>query len=114
MANALKGEAIVKVEAGEFTLAYDLGALVAIEGETGKSLQDALNELDGDSPKVSTMLVVLWAGLKKHHNFTQDEAGHVVSLEELEIWGAALGALFAAAGKGAKPGTRPRKAAKTA
>ncbi|RYE43609.1 MAG: hypothetical protein EOP24_27680 [Hyphomicrobiales bacterium] len=114
MANPMKGEVLVKVEAGEFTLAYTLGACAAIEGQfPGRSLNEILSDLDGEMPKISTMLVVVWAGLKKHHSdLTQDQVGDLVSLHELETWGAKLSeALNLAQPEANRKTARPRQAA---
>jgi hypothetical protein len=111
MSNPIKGEVVVRVEAGEFTLAFNLGALAAIEGEfPGQSFQDVLGTLDVDQPRLSTLLSVLWAGLKTHHNMTKDEVGALVSIDELPIWGEAIGNAFAAGAPAAKSTARPRKA----
>lgn len=111
MANPIKGEVTVRVEAGEYTLAFNLGALAAIEGEfPGQSFQDVLGGLDVEQPRVSTLLSVLWAGLKTHHNFTKDEVGALVSIDELPIWGEAIGNAFAAGAPAAKSAARPPKA----
>lgn len=113
MANPMKGEVLVKVEAGEFTLAYTLGACAAIEGQfPGRALNEILGDLDGEMPKISTMLVVIWAGLKKHHpDLTQDDVGDLVSLHELELWGTKLVEALNLAQPGAKKiAPRPRRA----
>lgn len=100
MANPLKGEALVTIEAGEFTLAYDLGACSAIEAAMGgKPLQEILGKLEAETPPVSVLLVVIWAGLKKHHKLSQDDVGHLVSLHEMEQWGLAIGRAFATPGE---------------
>lgn len=108
MANPLKGEALVKVEAGEFTLAFDLGACVAIEKQGGKPLQEVLAQLDVEHPPVEILLVVIWAGLKKHHKLTMEDVGHLVALHEMEQWGIGIGKAFHQGE--AKGNERPRRA----
>jgi hypothetical protein len=111
MANPTKGEVIVRVDAGEYTLAFNLGALAAIEGEfPGQSFQDVLGSLDAEQPRVATLLSVLWAGLKTHHDLTKDQVGAIVNIEELPVWGDAIGNAFAAGAPAAKSTARPRKA----
>lgn len=111
MANPMKGEVTVRVDAGEYTLAFNLGALAAIEGEfPGQSFQDVLGTLDVGQPRVSTLLSVLWAGLKTHHNLSKDEVGALVNIEELPIWGEAIGNAFASGAPVAKAGVRPPRA----
>lgn len=112
MANPIKGEALVQVEAGEFTLAMTLGACAAIEGQfEGRTLNEILGELDGDNPNITVMLTVIWAGLKKHHNLSFDAVGDLVSMGEIAIWGGAIGRAMAQAMPEKKGGAaRPRKA----
>lgn len=112
MANPIKGEVLVEVESGQYTLAYTLGACAAIEGQfEGRRLQDILGDLEGDAPKIGTMQVVIWAGLQKHHGeVTLKGAGDLVALHEMPIWGAALGKAFSLAKPEAKSRKRPRAA----
>lgn len=114
MANPFKGEALVNVDAGEFTLAYTLGACVAIEDKfDGKPLNDVLATLQTDGnkqPPASTMQIIIWAGLKKHHQMTLDEVGDLISLHEMDAWSDGLVRAFnLAAPEGAGKGN-PRKA----
>ncbi|WP_325487803.1 hypothetical protein [Pelagibacterium sp.] len=107
----MKAEHIVKVEAGEFTLAYNLRACAMIEGQfPGRGLQSILNDLSGDDPKMGTLEVVIWAGLTKHHAISRDEAGELVQLNEIGEWVQAIGA--AMGGGQADKVDRPQKAAK--
>jgi hypothetical protein len=117
MAIPMKGESVVRVEGGEYTLAFTLGACAAIEGHyEGRGLQSILSDLEGNDPKISTLLVVIWAGLKKHHNLSLDEVGDIVSMDEAEAWGEAIGKAFAAGSaapaKGDAQKGNPRRAAK--
>lgn len=112
MANPQKGEVLVQVDAGEFTLVYTLGAVAAIEGQfPGRTLQAVLSDLDGDTPKLNTLMIVLWAGLKKHHNLTLAEVGDLVALPEVPAWGSALAEAFKLAQPEASGKGNPRKAA---
>lgn len=108
--NPVNGEVTVSVASGEFTLAFTLGACAAIEGAfEGRALGDILADIQGDSPKISTVLVVLWAALRKHHKLSRDEVGDLVDIGELALWGAAIGKAFGGSQPAAE--TRPTKAA---
>ncbi len=110
MAIPLKGEALVTVEAGEFTLAFTLGACAAVEGQFGgKPFNDVMASLQSDSPPTATLLVVIWAALKKHHGLTLDEVGNLVSLADMEAWGDGIGRALAAQSQETS-GSRPPKA----
>lgn len=113
MANPIKGEVLVVVEDGQYTLAYTLGACAAIEGQfAGRKLQDILGDLEGDNPKIGVMQVVIWAGLQKHHgDVTLKGAGDLVALHEMSIWGDALGKAFGLAQPEVKGKKRPQAAA---
>lgn len=113
MAIPMKGEHTVTVGAGEFTLAFTLGACAAIEGQfEGRGLQSILADVQGDDPKVTTLLVIIWAGLKKHHNLTLDEVGDLVTMEEAPLWGEAIAKGLASGSSEARGEANPRKAAK--
>jgi hypothetical protein len=110
LTNPINGEVTVTSAAGDYTLAFTLGACAAIEGEfDGRALDDILKDIQGQSPKISTMLVILWAALRKHHKLSKEEVGDLVTIDELGKWGQAIGKAFA----GAQPkanSARPRKA----
>ncbi|UJW87960.1 hypothetical protein [Devosia sp. SL43] len=112
MTNPLKGEGLARIEAGEYTLAFTLGACVAIETHfDGKPLQDITAELSGETVNLSVLLVVLWALLRKHHGLTLQEVEDLVTITEIPIWSEALTTSMVNAqpkGKGARP---PRAAA---
>lgn len=111
MAVPMKAEHLVRVEAGEFTLAYNLRACAAIEGQfPGRGLQSILNDLGGDDPKMATLEVMIWAGLKKHHDLSIEDAGQLVEISEVGAWVEAIGA--AMGGGQTDKDERPRKAAK--
>lgn len=111
MANPKKGEAVATVAAGAFTLAFDLGACAAIEGAMGgKPFQDVLAQLDSETPSVTALLTVLWAGLQKHHKLSREDVGHLVSMDELGIWGEAIGQAFETGTPEAPASTRPQSA----
>ena len=123
MAIPMKGEHTVTVGAGEFTLAFTLGACAAIEGqfppyvdEDGKErmrgLKSILADVQGDDPKVTTLLIIIWAGLKKHHGLTLDEVGDLVTMEEAPLWGEAIAKGLASGSSEARGEANPRKAAK--
>lgn len=113
MAIPMKGEHTVQIEGGEYILAFTLGACAAIEGQfEGRGLQSILADVQGDDPKVSTLLVIIWAGLKKHHNLTLDEVGDLVMMQEAPLWGEAIAKGMSAGSTEARGAARPRKAAK--
>lgn len=112
MANPVNGEVTVAVAAGEFTLAFTLGACAAIEGEfDGRRLGDILADIQGDAPRIATLLVILWAALRKHHKLSRDEVGELVNISEINIWGTAIGQAFAGAQPERDSAARPPKAA---
>ena len=91
MANPMKGEALVKVGAGEFTLAFTLGACIAIEDRfDGKSFNEVLADMQAKQD-LRIMLAVIWAGLQKHHKLSLEETGELVNMAEAEAWGDAIG-----------------------
>jgi hypothetical protein len=107
MANPMKGEALVRVSTGEFTLAYNFAAAAMIEAEFGKPLGKVMIELQ-ESQSVTDMMKVIWAGLKKHHGLSLDEVGDIVTMAEADQWGEAMGRAMAnpdaaSEGKQARP-----------
>jgi len=91
MANPMKGESIVQVEAGDFTLAYTLGACIAIQDQCGgKPFQQVLADME-KTQDLKLMRIVIWAGLLKHHKLSIEEAGDLIALSEASRWGAAVG-----------------------
>lgn len=91
MANPMKGEALVRVAAGEYTLAFTLGACIALEDHfEGKSFQEILTEMQAKQD-LRIMLAVVWVGLKKHHKLSLDEVGDLVNMAEAAAWGDAIG-----------------------
>lgn len=112
MANPMKGEALVKIAAGEFTLAFTLGACIAIEDRfEGKSFNQVLQEMQ-DNQDVRIMLAVIWGGLQKHHKMSMEEVGELVNMVELAEWGEAIGK--AMSDPEAATTGNPQKAAKAA
>lgn len=109
MANPMKGEALVKVDAGEFTLAFTLGTAVAIQRDFGGKAIGAVIAQMQEEQDIEAMLTVLWACLKKHHNFSKEEVADLVTLQEISVWSEALAA--AMSDPDAKEGgARPPKA----
>ena len=113
MSNPHKGEVPVRLGDGtEYILAFTLGAVAAIEGHFGgKSINAIMDDLSGEKPLISTILVVLWAGLLKHHKLSLDETGDAILLDDLGTWTDAIGRAFSLATPEVKKGARPRKAA---
>jgi hypothetical protein len=72
MANPHRGE--VELKAGEdvYTLVYSINALCEAEEATGVNIL-------GDLSKLSTLRVMLWAGLQtKHPGTTRKQAGDII------------------------------------
>ena len=112
MANPMKGEALVQIEAGEYTLAFTLGACVAIEDRfEGKSFNDILGDMQAKQD-IRIMLAVIWGGLQKHHKLSIEEVGELVNMAEMGAWGEAIGK--AMSDPEAEKAANPRKAAKAA
>lgn len=68
----MKGEA----QLGDFTLAYDFNALCDAESVVGP-IGAAMGEIAKGS--FTTIRALVWAGLKKHHGKTLDEAGDIIA-----------------------------------
>ena len=73
-----------------YRVRFDLNALIALEEETGASVWGD-GESGGDllalleSPKLSTVRLLLWAGLQHEYpDMTQKDAGALVGLGDLE------------------------------
>ena len=110
MANPMKGEAVVRVEAGEFTLAYTLGAAIAIEAEfNGKPLGEILAGMQ-ERQDATSMLRVIWAGLRKHHNLDLDHVAEIVTIAEMSVWSEAIGRALSDPEPDTGERSRPQKA----
>lgn len=105
-----RGEAIVRVASGEYTLAFTLGACRAIEQETDKPIGEVLGAIVGNTTDLYLLQVLIWAGLRKHHNLTLDEVGDLVNMFEAKVWGTAITNAFAGAATEDKPDANPPKA----
>lgn len=100
MANKFKGE--VKVTAGEqeYTLRFDMNALVELEDATGMPVPKlALSFGDPEQMSYKLLRSMFWAGLLHHHpDVTVEEAGRIMSeidlLEVIEKISEAFAAAF--------------------
>lgn len=100
----MKGEA----QLGDFTLAFDFNALCDAEGVVGP-IGAAMQEIAKGS--FTTIRALVWAGLKKHHGKSLDEAGEIIAEvgfgEAAEAVSAAMQSAFpepkGKAGNGRKP-----------
>ena len=97
MANSTKGEIVLELEDGPtLTMQLNFAARVAVEDELGQSFADAARRAgegwQGD------LLVIMWAALKKHHDFSQEDVG-----ELLDEHGAAMTAAMQRAAEAANP-----------
>lgn len=90
MANPMKGEAIARVDAGEFTLSFTFATAAAIEEDFGKSIPEIFQDMEKrQSP--TDMMRLIYHGLRKHHDLTLEQVADVMTLAEVQIWGEALG-----------------------
>lgn len=95
MANPMRAEAQLSIEAGTFTLAYSLNALSAIKAARPDTLLTDL--LDGLAAKgadaAEDIGLIIWAGLQKHHKDMSLEAvGDLVELADIATWSTAINA----------------------
>lgn len=95
MANPMKGEAVVKVSTGEFVLAFDLAACIALEAEfDGRPFQEILSGLTDPKAQSADLAKVIRVALLKHHNLSTEEVTRIVMVPELKNWGTAIGLAF--------------------
>lgn len=121
MANAVKGEAVIKVGGQDYTLVFTANALCEVEYILDKSTEQILLALTR-SPPIHVIRALLWGGLRKYHpdadliacgDLIEEMGG---SAAALQMVGKALSAgLPEPAGddpgrprKGARAGTGPR------
>lgn len=101
MANPLRAECQVSVDAGTYTLAYSLGALATIkEKKPGVSLNDLLTGLGSQgADAVDDIALLIWAGLNKYHrDMSIEDVYDLVEMTDLPKWSSAI---IAAIGGGA-------------
>ena len=98
-----RGEAVVKIDGGEYTLAYTIGACSAIEQAfPGKALNAILADLGTEeAPKMHAIQVVVWAGLRKHHNLSLEAVGDLIGMHEIGLWVEGMNGAMGAGGKAA-------------
>jgi hypothetical protein len=77
MANPHVGEVTLKSGERSYTLRFDMQTVFAFEGETGKSFFAEFS--DSEMTRVTTVCVLLWAALRKHHpGIGRDEAAEIM------------------------------------
>lgn len=81
MANAMKGEAEVKLADGRILrLAFDANAWVEVEDLLGKPTPEIIDELQSGKAYMRTQRALMWGGLRKHHPEIEiKEAGELLT-----------------------------------
>lgn len=120
MANPMRAEAQVSIDAGTFTLVYSLNALSAIKAaRPDVPLNDLLTGLAEKGAEASEdICLIIWAGMQKHHrDYSLEAVGDLVELGDMKAWAGAIssamggGAQVADEPSGAPAAANPRKAA---
>ncbi|KLE32457.1 hypothetical protein [Aurantiacibacter luteus] len=113
MSNSAKGRIDVELEGGPtLTFQLDFAARVAVEDELGRSFAEAAQRAgqgwQGD------MLVIMWAGLQRHHGMTKESVMELLDEHGPQLTAAMERAAHAAApdakgmeGNGSKAASRP-------
>lgn len=113
MANPLKGELEFVQDGSTYVLVLDVNALCAAEHLLNLKAQQISHAL-ATGGHMSVLRGLLWAGLKRHHDLTLEEAGRLLQAIGLEratqLMDEALRLSFPDPKKDAKP--NPRKAAR--
>ncbi len=91
----MRGEA--SIAGTDFRICYDVNALCAIEEESGRAFTEILAELPSSKEEAqtkqvrfSTIRLLLWGGLMRHHGLSLAQAGDVLSEHDLSAVTAAL------------------------
>lgn len=97
MANALKGHVPLKAGKKSYTLVIGINALCMVEGVLGPGgkIATVLDELD-KGPSLSTIRLMLWAGLQENHPCSLEEAGDIMAAATVPVASAAIIAGIAA------------------
>jgi hypothetical protein len=111
-ANPLKGLATFEAGGIDYTLTYDVNALILAEEASGMDIDKLLAALDrGNSLKVLRAMV--WAGLQAQHDCHLIEAGEIIQAATAGVAGDAMRKAIAGAFPPPveEPTKNPRKAA---
>lgn len=91
----MRGEA--GIAGTEYRLCYDFNALCAIEEESGRAFTEILAEMPSSKEaaqakqvRFSTIRLLLWGGLLRHHKLSLEQAGDVLTEHELPAVTAAM------------------------
>lgn len=111
MSNPLKGEITFTADGENYTLAFTINALCALEERLGIGVSE-IGEKLGGKVSIGTLRAVFWAGLLAHHDLSEEAAGDIITSVGAARAGELIGQGFAAAFPEAGKSTgRPRKAA---
>lgn len=115
----MRGEA--GIAGTEYRICFDINALCAIEEESGRAVTDILAEMPSSKDEAhkkqmrfSTIRLLLWGGLQRHHGLSLAQAGDVLSEHDLlAVTAALVQALSSAMPSGnaaaGEPGNAPAK-----
>ena len=79
MANPHRGEVELKAGDQTYTLVYTVNALCEAEEATGTNIL-------GDFTKLSTLRLILWAGLQtKHSGMSRKDAGNIIGAAGVDV-----------------------------
>lgn len=111
MANKERGEVSFQALDQTWTMKIGTDAMCAMEEETGKGISEIAAELGGKSVKLSTLRLLVWAGLQHHHEGTSlKECSSLIDDVGVAAIGPLVGQAFQAAFPKKEAGARPRKA----
>ena len=80
MSNSLFGKYDIRTDDKVWSLHFSINALCALEDEIGAGRAVDIQTLIGESPSVSTLRTLFWAGLLEHHpGVSKEEAGRIMS-----------------------------------
>lgn len=98
MANPQRGEAAIRSDGQEYTLAFNHNALCILEDRFDKPISEIGQRLQAGIG-VRDLRTILWVGLRKHHGeLTEEQVGEIMDgMGGLEQVGEALGKAMAAA-----------------
>lgn len=117
MANPHKGEVALKSNGKVYTLLFDINTICEIEQALDASISE-LGDVLSEGAKLSTIRVMIWAGLQHHHpGLSLQDAGHVIAGSDMKEMSQALGQGLASAfpkpeGGASKPDPRAAPAPK--
>jgi hypothetical protein len=111
MANALRGETILAIGGVDYTFHYSINALCEVEAETGLSVALLGEQLVRGY--VGAMRALVWAGLRRHHACSLEEAGELTQTLVSEAGIEEAAASVARAFQAAFPDPEPQAEAET-